>query len=68
MKNTITKLDNTLPASKGDVQASNAILEAELNEYRNETTTIINDLVGEVNALTPVGRWLYLTLLTKDAL
>ena len=59
-KSTLSKVDNTLPASKGDVQAavqaSDSILQAELDEYRNETTAVIHGLVGEVNALTPVGR------------
>ena len=44
------KLERHLPASKGEVQDNNAAFEA----YKNETTTIINALVSEVNALTPV--------------
>lgn len=40
-----------LPASKGEVHD----LEAELADYKTETTILINSLVGEVNSLTPVG-------------
>lgn len=57
-RSTLARVDNSFPASKGDfraVQASNYKLEAELEEYRNETTAVINGLVGVVNALTPVG-------------
>ena len=40
-----------LPAKRGEVQG----IEAELAEYKSETTTLINSLVDKVNSLTPVG-------------
>ncbi len=54
-KSTINNVENAFPASKGYVQASDSKLQAELDVYRNETTAIINALVGKVNSLTPVG-------------
>ena len=54
-KSTINNVENAFPASKGYVQASDSKLQAELDVYKNETTAIINALVGKVNALTPVG-------------
>lgn len=54
-KSTLITIDNAFPASKGNLQASDSKLEAELEVYKNETTMVINALVGEVNALTPVG-------------
>ena len=53
MKSTITKVDNSFPASKGDVQAmiqaSNSNLEAEFNEYRDETTSSDSILEAKFN-------------------
>ena len=68
-KSTIATIDNSFPASKGEVRtlvrASDSTLQNELTEnnnqfkdYKNETTALIdvvNSLVREVNALTPVG-------------
>ena len=55
-------IDNSFPATKGAVRASdakleavNSKLEAELEKYKNENTAVINSLVSKVNALTPVG-------------
>ena len=60
--NTVTR---ALPASKGEVRDNEAKLEAYkatseehnavFEEYRNETTGIINALVGKLNSLTPVS-------------
>ena len=49
--NTVDKIGSAFPASKGEVRASEAILQAELNV----TTAVVNALVAQVNALTPVG-------------
>ena len=54
-KSTFTKIDNAFPASRGNLQASDSKLEAELDAYKKETTAIINGLVSKVNALTPIG-------------
>ena len=58
-KDVVNRINNLLPASKGDVQASaqatDAKLEAQLEEYTNKTTAVINGLVGVVNSMTPVG-------------
>ena len=67
-KITIASIDNSFPASKGEVRAStselssrleagDSKLEAELEKYKNKTTAIIDGLVSKVNALTPVGHW-----------
>ena len=60
-KSTIATIDNSFPASKGEVRATDSALQNELTEvksqfkdYKNETTALINSLVREVNALTPV--------------
>ena len=51
-----------LPASKGEVQDSSAKLEAKaeernahFEEYKTETTDVINALVGKLNSMTPVS-------------
>ena len=54
-KDVVDQINNLFPASKGEVQASDAKLEAEFEEYKNETTSVINGLVVVVNSLTPVG-------------
>ena len=69
-RSTLARIEDSLPASKGKVdalvlasgqasdaklEAVNSKLEAQLAEYKNMTSTIINSLVDEVNALTPVG-------------
>ena len=48
---TISRVDRLLPATKGQVQDNNAKFE----EYRKETTSVIDALVSKVNSLTPVG-------------
>ena len=48
---TFNKIGSAFPASKGEVQASTSVLQAELNEDK----AFINVLVNKVNALTPVG-------------
>ena len=53
-KSAFASIDNSFPASKGVVRASKSKLEAELVEYKNVTTAVINGLVDKVNALTPV--------------
>ena len=47
----VGRLGRLLPATKGEVQDVNT----EFKEYKNETTTVINALVSEINSLTPVG-------------
>ena len=42
--------ESILPASKGEEQAHYA----EFEQYKNETTTVMNALVTELNILTPV--------------
>ena len=61
-KSALASIDNSFLASKGRVRASDSRLEAvdsrleaELQEYKNETTTVIKGLVGKLNAMTPVG-------------
>ena len=55
-----SKVGRLLPADKGEVQDAQAKIEgleeykAESEAYKNETTTLINSLVSEVNSLTPV--------------
>ena len=44
------RVERLLPATKGEVQD----VSAEFIEYKNETTTVIDALVGQLNALTPV--------------
>ena len=43
-KNVVSKVDTVLPVSKAEFQA-----------YKNETTAVINALVGKLNSLTPVS-------------
>ncbi|CAL5224843.1 g7598 [Coccomyxa viridis] len=61
------KVTAFLPASKGDVQGSieaalqqsdaqNSELRTEFQEYKNETTAVINSLVGKINSQTPEGQ------------
>ena len=56
----VSNLGRILPADKGEVQDAQARIEgleeykAESEVYKNQTTTLINSLVGEVNSLTPV--------------
>ena len=67
-KSSVASIDNSFPASKGNVRATaakveavNAKLEAdeaEAREYRNKTTVVIDLLIGKLNNLTPVGIWL----------
>ena len=47
----LNKVERLLPATKGQVQD----VKADFEEYKNETTTLIDALVSEVNSLTPVG-------------
>ena len=47
----VSRLGRLVPATKGEVQDVNA----EFEQYKNETTTVINALVSEINSLTPVG-------------
>ena len=54
-KSAFASIDNLFPASKGAVRASESKLEAELVEYKNVTTTVINGLIDKLNALTPEG-------------
>ena len=51
VKADISRGARVLPADKGEVQD----LKAEIAAYKTETTAVINQLVGEVNSLTPVG-------------
>ena len=47
-----------LPATKGELQDTNAIVQAHntaFEQYKNETTTIFNALVTRLNSLTLVG-------------
>ena len=46
----VNKVGRLLPADKGEVQD----LKAELQEYKAQTTAVIDALVEEVNILTPV--------------
>ncbi|CAL5224750.1 g7485 [Coccomyxa viridis] len=45
----LNKVERLLPATKGQVQD----VKADFEEYKNETTTLIDALVSEVNSLTP---------------
>ena len=57
-KGIFTNIDDSFPATKGHLRNTDTKLEAvetELDEYKKQTTAIINTLVGEVNSLTPVG-------------
>ena len=46
------KIDSSLPASKGQLEA----VEIEFEGYEKGTSAVINGLVSKVNSLTPVGR------------
>ena len=50
-KNVVSKVDSVLPVSKAEFQA-----------YQNETTAVINALVGKLNSLTPVSSPILLRL------
>ena len=55
---TVSRVERFLPATKGEVQDTNNIVQdhnAEFEQYKNETNTIINTLVNRLNSLTPVG-------------
>ena len=57
-KSTLAIIDDSFPASKGNLRASDSKQEAVNSELRaelKETTAVVNALVREVNALTPVG-------------
>lgn len=62
---TINKVGSFLPATQGEVQDIDAKVQGidgkvqnqstEFKQYKNETTTVINILVGKLNSLTLVG-------------
>ena len=47
----VSRVGRLLPATKGEVQDVNA----EVKEYKIETTVVIDALVSAINSLTPVG-------------
>ncbi|CAL5224314.1 g6981 [Coccomyxa viridis] len=49
VKAAINRGARVVPADKGEVQD----LKAEIAEYKTETSAVIDQLVGEVNSLTP---------------
>ncbi len=59
VKSAINRGARVVPADKGEVQD----LKAEIAEYKTETSAVIDQLVGEVNSLTPVGSSLQARLL-----
>ena len=60
-RSTLSTVERLLPANQGQIQDIETRLEsfdalkAESEQYRLETTATINNLVREVNSLTPVG-------------
>ncbi len=53
-KDVISKVDRVVPVSKAEYQDDKAAAAASFEAYKNETTSVINALVGKLNSLTPV--------------
>ena len=49
------RLRTELKTEHQDSSMSNVALKAKFEEYKNETTTVINGLVGKINSLSLVG-------------
>ena len=47
----VSKVDRLLPATKGEVHD----VKADIEDYRNQTTTVLSALVGRLKSLIPVG-------------
>ena len=54
-KDVVSKVDRVIPVSKAEYQDDKAASAATFQAYKNETTAVINALVGKLNSLTPVS-------------